>query len=96
MPAGKKAFVWIGSTDGSAKLFVNGTHVKYVVPEKTRWQEKGAVVDAFSGFCQPAMFDVTGAVKRGANQITVLCERNWLNELGTGGLMGPVVVCREK
>jgi hypothetical protein len=32
----------------------------------------------------------------GANQFTVLCERKWLNELGTGGLMGPVVVFREK
>jgi len=95
-PPGKKAFLWIGSTDGSAKLFVNGTHVRYVVPEKTRSNEKGAVIDAFSGYCQPATFDVTTAVKPGANQITILCERNWLNELGTGGLMGPVVMFREK
>ncbi len=89
-PAGKKAFVWIGSTDGSAKLFVNGQHVKYVKPEK------GEVVDAFSGYCAPAQFDVTSVVKPGANQLTILCERKWLNELGTGGLMGPVMVWREK
>ena len=96
LPEGKKAFLWIGSTDGSAKLFVNGKHVKYTVPEKTRHHEAGAVIDAFSGYCAPAQFEVTSAIKPGANQITVLCERNWLNELGTGGLMGPVVVFREK
>ena len=90
VPAGKRAFLWIGSTDGSARLFVNGQHVKYVAPEK------GEVCDAFSGYCQPATFDVSAAVKPGANQITILCERRWLNELGTGGLMGPVVVFRER
>ena len=96
VPAGKKAFLWIGSTDGSAKLFVNGQHVKYVVPEKTRKNEKGDIIDAFSGFCQPATFDVSSVVKKGANQITILCERSWLNEAGTGGLMGPLVIFREK
>jgi hypothetical protein len=35
-------------------------------------------------------------IKPGANQITILCERSWLNEIGTGGLMGPVLVAREK
>ncbi len=90
VPAGKKAFVWIGSTDGSAKLFVNGQHVKYVTPDK------GEAKDTFNGYCQPAQFDVTSVVKPGANQITILCERNWLNELGTGGLMGPVMAVREK
>jgi len=96
LPAGRKAYVWIGSTDGSARLFVNGTPVKYVVPEKTRWNEKGDALEAFSGYCQPAQFEVTAAVKPGPNQLTLLCERKWLNEIGTGGLMGPVIVCREK
>jgi hypothetical protein len=64
--------------------------VKYVTPDK------GEAKDAFSGYCEPAQFDVTGVVKPGANQITILCERKWLNELGTGGLMGPVMVVREK
>jgi len=32
----------------------------------------------------------------GDNQFTILCERYRLNELGTGGLMGPVVIYREK
>ncbi len=96
VPAGKQAYVWVGSTDGSAKLFVNGRHVKYVVPEDTRHHKKGDALDAFSGYCRPAQWDVTGVIKPGANQITILCERAWLNELGTGGLMGPVVIYRER
>jgi len=96
LPAGKKAFLWIGSTDGSAKVLVNGQHVKYTVPEKTRRHEKGDELDAFSGYCRSAQFDITAALKTGANQFTILCERTWLNELGTGGLMGPVVLYREK
>jgi len=32
----------------------------------------------------------------GDNQFTILCDRHHLNELGTGGLMGPVVLYREK
>ncbi len=95
-PEGKRLFLWIGATDGSAKLFVNGTHVKYAVPEKIGPHEKGDLIDGFSGYCDPALFDVTGAVKPGVNQFTILCERGWLNEVGTGGLMGPVVLWREK
>lgn len=90
LPAGKKAFLWIGATDGSAKVFVNGTPIKYVTPDK------GEVRDAFSGYCQSAQFDITAALKTGDNQFTILCERTGLNELGTGGLMGPVVLFREK
>jgi len=90
VPAGKKVYLWIGSTDGSAKPFVNGQPFKYVVPGT------GEVREAFAGYCEPAQFDITAAVKPGDNQITIICERNWLNELGTGGLMGPVVIFREK
>ena len=89
-PAGKKVLLWIGSTDGSAKVFVNGQHVKYLTPDK------GEERDAFSGYCQPAQFDITAAVKSGDNQFTILCDRLHLNELGTGGLIGPVVLYREK
>jgi hypothetical protein len=96
VPAGKRAFLWIGSTDGSAKLFVNGRHVSYVVPEETRQHKAGEVIDRFSGYCKPAQFDVTDALKTGDNQFAILCERTNLNELGTGGLMGPVVLFRER
>ena len=96
LPAGKKMFLWIGSTDGRAKVFVNGKHVPYIVPEKTRRHEAGEKLDAFSGYCKAAKFDITAALKAGMNQFTILCDRTHLNELGTGGLMGPVVIYREK
>ena len=90
VPEGKQVFLWIGSTDGSARLFVNGKHVKYTTPDK------GEERDAFSGYCRPAQFNVTSVLSNGVNQFTLLCERTQLNELGTGGLMGPVVIYREK
>ena len=53
--------------------------------------------DSFTGYCQPASFDVTAAIKPGAeNQISLFCTREFLNELGTGGLLAPVVIYREK
>ncbi|MHB0934976.1 MAG: DUF4838 domain-containing protein [Armatimonadota bacterium] len=85
VPAGKKVYLWIGSTDGSAKVYVNGKLMPYSADRET-----------FSGYCQPAQFDITAAMKIGDNQITILCERTHLNELGTGGLMGPVALYREK
>jgi len=91
-PAGKKIYLWISSTDGSAKVFVNGQHVPYV-------NDKGEKSDVFSGYCQPASFDITAAVKPGAhNQITIIGTRiaPVPNELGTGGLLGPVYLYREK
>jgi len=96
LPNGKSGILWIGSTDGSAKLFINGKHVPYVVPAKTRNYKAGDVIEEFSGYCKPARFDVTDHLQKGANQVTILCERTWLNELGTGGLMGPVLIVSEK
>jgi hypothetical protein len=54
--------------------------------------------DAFGGYClhSGTGFDVTAALKKGDNQFAILAERTGLNELGTGGLMGPVVLYREK
>jgi beta-galactosidase/beta-glucuronidase len=100
VPAGKRVYLWIGATDGSAKLFVNGKHVPFTVPENAgpyfRGTKAGDVIDAFRGYCRPGMFDITSVLKAGENQFTILAERTWLNEIGTGGLMGPVVLFREK
>ena len=88
--AGRRVYLWLGATDGSAKVFVNGRHVPYVSADGKRADEAG-------GFIQPASFDVTGMIRAGdVNQLTVFCERRDLNELGTGGLMGPVVVYCER
>ncbi len=98
LPEDKKAYLWIGMTDGRAKLFVNGQHIPYIVPETTRHHEVGAELERFDGYCRPTGtgFDVTEALIDGDNQFTILAERYNLNELGTGGLMGPVVLYREK
>lgn len=88
--AGKKLHLWLGSTDGTAKVFVNGQHVPYR-------DEKGIAADEAKGYCKPFSFDVTGAAKPGEkNTIAILCTRTFFNELGTGGLLAPVVVYAEK
>src|SRR5262249_14130482 len=89
VPKGKKVFLWIGATDGRVKLFVNGKHVPYVGP-------KGEKADSFSGYCQPVSFDISAAAMAGENQLVLFCTREFLNELGTGGLLSPVVIYREK
>jgi hypothetical protein len=87
---GKKVYLWLGSTDGSAKVFVNGQHVPYV-------DAKAKKSDEANGYCQPFSFDVTSAIKPGAkNSVAILCTRTFFNELGTGGLLAPVVLYREK
>jgi hypothetical protein len=89
-PAGKKSFLWIGSTDGRVKVFVNGKHIPYANP-------KGEQIPAFEGYCQPISLDITSAIKLdGDNQISLLCTRTFFNELGTGGLLSQALVYQEK
>jgi hypothetical protein len=90
VPSGAKVYLWVGATDGRVKVFVNGRHVPYV-------DAKGGKQDSFSGYCRPVSFDVTAALKPGAdNQVSLLCTREALNELGTGGLLAPVVLYRQR
>jgi hypothetical protein len=90
IPAGKKTYLWVGSTDGRVKVFVNGKHVPYVDAKKQQ-------ADSFNGYCQPVSFDVTSVVNAGGeSQISLLCTREFLNELGTGGLLAPVVLYRDR
>ena len=90
LPEGKKVYLWVGATDGACKVFVNGQPVSYL-------DAKGEAKAEADGFCNPFSFDITDAVKGGAdNQVAILATRNFLNELGTGGLLGPVLVYREK
>ena len=90
VPAGKKVYLWVSSEDGNVKVFVNGRHVPYV-------NEKGERSDEYSGYAQAVSFDVTNAIKPNAdNQITIVGTRTFINELGTGGLLGPIYLYREK
>jgi hypothetical protein len=87
---GKRVYLWLGSTDGSAKVFINGQHIPYV-------DAKGEKLDEFNGYCQPASWDITDALVPGKSvKVAILCTRTFFNELGTGGLLAPVVIYREK
>ena len=90
IPAGKKVWLWLGSTDGSAKVFVNGQLIRYTD------KQKGETLDEADGYADPFSFDITAAVKPGGkNSIAILCTRTFFNELGTGGLLGPAVLYTE-
>ncbi|MBI2805454.1 MAG: DUF4838 domain-containing protein [Planctomycetes bacterium] len=90
IPTGKKVYLWIGATDGACKVFVNGEHVPHV-------DAKGKKAPEANGYCDPFSFDITRSARsNGNNQITIVGTRTFLNELGIGGLLGPVLVYREK
>jgi hypothetical protein len=97
IPPGSRAHLWLAATDGSAKLFVNGQHVPYTREiQESDGRVLTTTVDAFSGYAAPASFDITAALRPGRNQLTLQCVRLTQNELGTGGLLGPVVLYRSK
>lgn len=81
-PAGKPVRVWIGATDGSADVWLNGVRLEPIGPRK--------------GFGRPLAFEATKAVRQGVNVIDVSVVRDCVNEVGTGGLLGPVTVYAEK
>lgn len=90
IPKDKKVYLWVGSTDGSVKAFINGKVVTYT-------DAKDQTQEVFNGFCQPVSFDITEHVTPGQPmQITLQTKRTFFNELGTGGLLSPVAVYRQK
>jgi hypothetical protein len=73
---GRQISLWFGGIDESAKVWVNG--------ELVGSSPKGCFV--------PFELDATSAVRPGqANHVTVCVSNVTLNELGTGGLTGPVM-----
>lgn len=86
----KKIYLWLAATDGSAKVYVNGKAAPFRNAE-------GEETEQALGFAVPFAFDVTDLVKSGTdNQITIAATREFINELGTGGLLGPVYLFQEK
>jgi len=74
--ADRRIFLWFGGVDEKAKVFVNGTEVGI--------SHGGAFV--------PFEVDATKAVRAGApNVVAVRVINQRLDELGTGGLTGPVM-----
>ncbi|WP_020475922.1 DUF4838 domain-containing protein [Zavarzinella formosa] len=89
VPKGRRVSLWLGSFDGSVKVFVNGQLVKHT-------DTAGKSADEVTGYCQPFSYDITSVAKPGANTVALFCTRKDFNELGTGGLLGPAVVYAEK
>jgi beta-galactosidase/beta-glucuronidase len=90
VPADRKTYLWISMADDRCRLYVNGQPVLYIT-------SKGETLPTADGYLTPFSFDITEVLKSGAaNQITLLTTRTILNEIGTGGLLGPVYLYHEK
>jgi hypothetical protein len=73
---GKRVFLWFGAIDEMAKVWVNGRPIG-VSPRIV---------------FKPFELDATEAIRPGQPNTVVVCVSNeTLNELGTGGIMGPVM-----
>ena len=63
LPEGKRAYLWIGSTDGTAKVYVNGTLMPYS-------EER----EAFGGYCRAAQFEITPALKKNLDFVSRVAQ----------------------
>lgn len=73
---GQRVFLWFGAIDEMAKVWVNG---------------KPIGISPRAAF-KPFELDATDAIRPGKANLVVVCVSNQrLNELGTGGIMGPVM-----
>jgi hypothetical protein len=88
-PAGKKLYLWLAATDGSAKVYVNGRHIPYTATD-------GKTTPVASGYASPFLFDVSDVLTAGSNHVAIAGTRLFINELGTGGLIGPAYLLRDK
>lgn len=83
---GRQFFVWLGAGDGAFRVFVNGHEARYVARSGSPARPEGA------GWFT---FDVAGLLSEGENTLAILASRTELNELGIGGLTGPVALYHE-
>ena len=73
---GKRVFLWCGGVDEKAKVWVNGKPIGI---------SPGAAFYPFE-------LDATDAVKAGKNEIVFAVVNDVVNELGTGGIVAPVML----
>ena len=78
--AGKRVFLWCGGVDETAKVWVNG-QVIGISPGATFY---------------PFEMDATNAVKAGTNSIVFCVSNQVVNEVGTGGIVAPVILYAPK
>ena len=89
VPDGKRVYLWLSRSAGEMQLFVNGKTVPWRTPE-------GDPRESYSRYATPTSFDITETIRSGKkNTLGFLCERQGLDELGVGGLLGPVVLYRD-
>lgn len=74
--AGKRVFFWCGGVDESAKVWING---------KETGISHGAAMYPFE-------LDATEMVQAGDNTVVVCVANERVNELGTGGILAPVIL----
>jgi len=87
---GKKTVLWLSAIDGTAKVYVNGTAIPFV-------NKEGETSPAASGYAEPFAFDITNAIKPGEPiNIAIAVTRDFINEMGTGGLLSPAFLFQEK
>ncbi len=73
----KRVFLWFGAIDEMAKVWLNG--IPLGISPKTAFR--------------PFELDATAAVRPGHSNTLVVCVANEsLHELGTGGILGPVML----
>jgi hypothetical protein len=90
VPQDKSVYLWLARFDGSVQVFVNGVQVPLQSSEGEQKMEA-------SGYAASALFDISAAVQAGkSNDAAILCDRKGLNDLGIGGLLGPVMIYRDK
>ena len=77
---GKRIFFWCGGVDESAKVWINGKEVGI---------SHGAAMYPFE-------LDATDQLKPGNNVVVVCVANNRVNEIGTGGILAPVMLYAPK
>ncbi len=89
IPEGKRVYLWLSRSTGRMQLFVNGELVSWRAPG-------GDTHESYGRYATPTSFDITETIRFGKkNMLAFLCERQGLDELGVGGLLGPVVLYRD-
>ena len=91
VPAGRKTFLWISASDGALSAWFNGQPLTFT-------NRKGETTPDYNRYAEPISVEITHLLKPNApNTLVFRAHRtDVINELGTGGLLGPVGIYREK
>ena len=82
---GRKVYLWFGGVDEKAKVWVNGKLLGTS-------SEPGPGLPGAAGTFKPFEFDATEALRfGGANTVAVKITNEQVNEIGTGGIVSPVM-----